>query len=109
MGDRAKVSWPGHATLRKPSIASESMAGLCLRGGLLIRRRGRRARPAFGHELVELGLVLGEAQALEEGAELLLLFLQAAEGLGLVFIEGAVAGRRGRAVGRIRRPRTSNC
>src|SRR5690348_11072344 len=64
-------------------------------------RRSRRALAQFGHELVELGLVLGEAQAVEEGAELLLLFLQPAQRLGAVFVERAVAAggsRRRRAL-----------
>jgi hypothetical protein len=45
----------------------------------------------FGHELIELGLVLGKAQPLEELAELALLFFEALEGLGAVFVEGVIA------------------
>src|ERR1700722_5510333 len=67
------------------------------RRGLLRRRRGWRSRgtAAIGHELVELGLVLGEAQAFEEAREVLLLLFQAAQGLGAVFVKRVVAaGRR---------------
>jgi len=61
----------------------------------------RRLRPAppFGHELVELGLVLGEAQPVQESAELFLLFLQPAEGFRAVLVKRAIAA------GRRRRPR----
>ena len=52
---------------------------------------------AFVHEAVELGLVLGTAEPLQEGLERLLLFLQPTQGLGLVVVEGAVAGRLARA------------
>src|SRR4029077_929123 len=55
-----------------------------------------RAGAAIGHELVELGAVLGEAQALEEFDELALLLFEPAQGLYAVFVEGAVAA--GRAV-----------
>src|SRR5262249_53194960 len=55
-----------------------------------------RARAALGHELVELGAVLGKAQALEELDELALLLLEAAQRLFAVFVESAVAA--GRAV-----------
>src|SRR3954454_20889125 len=60
-------------------------------------RRGRRFRgvrtAAVGHGMVELGLVLGEAQALEELEELLLLLFEPAQGLGTIFVERAVAAR----------------
>jgi hypothetical protein len=43
-----------------------------------LRLGGRRSALAtVGHELVELGLVLGEAQPVEEVAELLLLLFEA--------------------------------
>jgi hypothetical protein len=48
--------------------------------GPLVRPRGCRSRGARGraiiHELVELGLVLGIAQALQEGFEGVLLLLE---------------------------------
>src|SRR3954452_20913892 len=65
------------------------------------RRLGRGAA-AFGaaaalvEELVELGLVAGEAEPVEEVAELLLLLLEAAKRLHPVLVEGAVAGAAGR-------------
>src|SRR5580692_10857065 len=59
-----------------------------------LRRRGRlRAVAPVGHELVELGLVLGHTQALEEFAKLALLVLETAQRLGAVVVEGAVAAR----------------
>jgi len=62
---------------------------------LALRRRLIRCRAgaAFVHELVELRLVTGKAQALEEGREFLLLLLQPPQRLGAVFVEGVVAGR----------------
>src|SRR6478672_4067608 len=48
------------------------------------------------HELVELFLVLGVAQAIEEILEFGLLLLEAPQGFDAVFVEGAVAAR-GRA------------
>ena len=44
----------------------------------------------LGHELVELFLVLGVAQAIEEIPEFDLLFFKTLKGLGAVFVEGAV-------------------
>src|SRR5258708_5990760 len=65
-----------------------------LRLGLTIRgRRRRRAGPMLRHELVELFLVLGVAQAIEEIPDLGLLFLEAPQGFHAVFVEGAVAAR----------------
>src|SRR6266404_1098708 len=46
---------------------------------------------AIGHELVELGLVLGEAQFVQEALELALLLFEAAQSLLAVFVEGGVA------------------
>src|SRR5215218_1613309 len=45
------------------------------------------------HELVELFLVLGVTQAVEEIPELDLLFLETLQGFGAVLVEGAVAAR----------------
>src|SRR6478735_5737015 len=58
----------------------------------LVVRRGR-ARLVLRHELVELFLVLGVTQAVEEVAEFDLLFLEAPQRFGAVFVEGAVAAR----------------
>src|SRR5579863_10297171 len=46
------------------------------------------------HELVELFLVLGVTQAIEEILEFGLLFLKPSQRLHAVFVEGAVAARR---------------
>src|ERR1700742_3127056 len=51
----------------------------------------RRVLPALGHELVELGLVLGEAQAVEEGGEIALFLFQAAQRVLAVLVERPVA------------------
>src|SRR5947207_15883579 len=57
------------------------------------RRRIARAIAAVGHELVELGLVLGKTQALQKGVELALLVFQPAQRVFSVFIERTVAAR----------------
>ncbi len=54
------VSWPSTAQPRRSAQAGRS------RGRMLIHRRRRRAAAAFRHELVELGLVLGKPQTLQE-------------------------------------------
>jgi len=46
---------------------------------------------ALGHELVELGSVFSESQALQEFLELALLFFEPAQGIGAIVIECAVA------------------
>src|SRR5664279_3507592 len=62
----------------------------------VLRRRGLGPVAAFGHERIELGLVLGEAQAIEKFAELALLFLETLERVAAVFVEGVItAGGRG--------------
>src|SRR6202163_4308902 len=58
----------------------------------LIVRRGRTLL-VLRHELVELFLVLGVAQAIEEIPEFGLLFLKPPQGFDAVFVEGAVAAR----------------
>src|ERR1700730_19207675 len=58
----------------------------------LVARR-RRARAVLRHELVELFLVLGVTQAIEEFLELGLLFLKPPQGLHAVLVEGAVPAR----------------
>ena len=54
-------------------------------------RRDRWSTPALGHELVELGLVLGEPQALQERAKFKLLLFQLLQCVHSVFVEGVVA------------------
>src|SRR5215475_10060123 len=71
-----------------PGSGKDQTSGLRL--GL---RAAFGAAAAVGHELVELGLVLGLAQALEELAELALLLFEPLQGLGTVFVEGVVAAR----------------
>src|SRR6185312_1669219 len=57
-----------------------------------LRRGRRRVRTAaLGQELIELGLVLGKAQAVEEAAELALFLFEPAQGIGAVLVEGAIA------------------
>src|SRR5207248_8273966 len=55
---------------------------------------GVRAGAMLRHEEIELFLVLGMTQPIEEFAKLLLLFLEPPQRLHAVFIEGAVAARR---------------
>src|SRR5206468_7912548 len=59
--------------------------------GLLVGGRWRRPLPVLGHELVELLLVLGVAQPIQEFAELGLLVLKPPQGFHAVLVEGAVA------------------
>src|SRR5581483_3635499 len=77
-----------------PAVAS-LVAVLPLRsfaGTAPMLRRGGGA-PTLGHELVELGLVLGVAQPLEEGLKLLGLLLEPPQRLLAILVEGAIAGR----------------
>src|SRR5713226_504062 len=68
-----------------------------MRGGVLPLRLGlwpfRRALAALGHELVELGPVLGKAQALEKRDEVALLLFEPPQGFLAIFVERAVAAR----------------
>src|ERR1044072_3991826 len=75
------------------------MAGL--RGRSALRRRSLRclAVAALGHELIELLLVLGKAQPVEEIAKLALLFFEAVQRRGAILVERMVAARTGRAPG----------
>ena len=57
------------------------------------RSRASDRLPALGHELIELGLVAGFAQTLEEGLELVSLLLKTPQGLLAIGVEGSVAGR----------------
>jgi len=63
-------------------------------GGLRLRSGIAGAAGTVGHELVELSLVLCLAQPVEKRLELALLFFQAAQGLGAVFIKCSIAARR---------------
>src|SRR5882724_8089367 len=55
--------------------------------------RGPRLATALGHELVELDLVLGVPQAIEECFELALLLFEPTEGFVAVLVKGTVAAR----------------
>src|SRR5690242_18775857 len=61
--------------------------------GLGLRRRTAWTIAPLGHELVELGLVLGHAQAGEEIAELALFLLESAQRVRAVLVEGTIAAR----------------
>src|SRR5919198_476787 len=50
-----------------------------------------RAATALGHELVEFGLVLGVAQAVEKFLEFALLLFQAPQGLSPILVKGPFA------------------
>src|SRR5215469_8900279 len=63
-------------------------------GGLRLRSGIAGAAGTVGHELVELSLVLCLAQPVEKRLELALLFFQAAQGLGAVFVKCSIAARR---------------
>jgi hypothetical protein len=73
-------------------------AAACLttaaRSGLRLTILGRVGTlPVLCHELVELFLVPGMAQAIEEFPEFGLLFLEAPQGFHAVLVEGAVTAR----------------
>src|SRR5260370_6796114 len=85
----------GAAAQRKSPVSGET--------GLLSQRqnsvlRGRRCVrwpvAPVGHELIELGLVLGHPQAVEEIAELALFLLEPAQRFAAVVVEGTVAAGR---------------
>src|SRR4051812_42090872 len=58
---------------------------------LIVRRR--RTLPMLRHELVELFLVLGVTQAVEEVPEFGLLLLEPPQGFHAIVVKGAVAAR----------------
>src|SRR5579863_693959 len=79
--------------IEAPKLGDTSVAR---RLGLRIRLIGAAA---LGHELIELGAVLGETQPRQEILELPLLLLETLQCLRAVFVEGAVAaGRRAEPV-----------
>src|ERR1700759_3702460 len=63
---------------------------------MVVRRRRCRTGAMLRHERIELFLVLGVAQAIEEILELDLLLLKPPQRIRAVFVEGAIAAR-GRA------------
>src|SRR5690242_8666450 len=68
-----------------PGSGNRRQSGLGLWLGTL------RTTAPLGHELVELRLVLGMAQALEEFPEFALLLFEPVQGLRAILVEGAVA------------------
>src|SRR5262249_39719350 len=59
--------------------------------------RGRPAAAPLSHELVDLGLVLGVPQPLQEALELVDLLLEPPQGCLPIFVEGTITGRLERA------------
>src|SRR3979490_2665601 len=81
----------GRVAVRCGGTAPEA---LTFRSGLRLAVGGRgRTLLVLRHELVELFLVLGVAQAIEEIPEFGLLFLETLQRFDAVFVEGAVAAR----------------
>src|SRR5690242_14034413 len=77
-----------------PEARCRAMRERVAASALRLRRGAVFARAAvahLGHELVELGLVLGLAQPVEKLAELALLLFEPAQCLIAVFVKGAVA------------------
>src|SRR6185295_7262091 len=89
MGGRIAVRHHGGITPEAECLSRGRTSAL-LR---LVVRRGRTLL-VLRHELVELFLVLGVTQALEEILELDLLFFETLQGFGSVLVEGSVAARR---------------
>ena len=66
--------------------------GRTVASGLGLRLRAfRRPAAALGHELIELGLVLGMPQAVEECLEFALFFFEPAQCFVAVLVKGAIA------------------
>jgi len=61
-----------------------------LRLGLRLRSVTRAIAP-LGHELVELGSVLGKAQPLQKLLKLALFFLESSQRVDAIFVESAIA------------------
>src|SRR5712675_2182524 len=59
-----------------------------------LRLRAVGGSAVLRHELVEFRLVFGVTQAVEERHEFALLFFETAQGVGAIFVKGAVAAGR---------------
>src|SRR5215469_9100412 len=79
------------AISRDTRMALKQQRHFGLRLRLRLRSLATGSIAALGHELVELGSVFGETQALQEFLELALLFFEPAQRVGAIFIECAVA------------------
>src|SRR5690348_1186353 len=61
--------------------------------GMVVGRRGRRTGAMLRHERIELFLVLGVTQAIEEILELDLLLFEPSQRIGAILVKGAIAAR----------------
>src|SRR5690348_1660146 len=59
-----------------------------------LRLRAVGGSAVLRHELVEFRLIFGVTQAVEERHEFALLFFETAQGVGAIFVKGAVAAGR---------------
>jgi len=71
--------------------ASANQPRRWLRLGLRLRSVVTGAIAPLGHELIELGPVLGKAQPLQKLLKLALFFLKSAQRVGPIFVERAIA------------------
>ena len=84
------AEWAARAEL--PKLAKPQLRGSA--GGVSACESGPKGRsPPLGHELIELGAVLGEAQPLEEFLELALLVFEPLQRLCAIVVEGVIAAR----------------
>src|SRR4029453_7543810 len=74
-----------------PDTKAALSGGLWRNSGLGLACVGSLSVSTLGHELVELGPILRQSKTFKELAELALLFLKPAEGVGAVVIERTVA------------------
>src|SRR5207247_2027677 len=79
---------------RDPGNGSDH-SGKNRRSALGLRLGAGAPAAALGHELIELGLILGVTQALQKFLELALLLLEPAQGLAAIFVDRPVPARPG--------------
>src|SRR5579863_8382165 len=82
---------PSHRSARWTALPDFAVMELPLALRRRLRRFAAGAVAAFVHELVELGAILGKAQALQELLEFALFIFEPAQGFGAVIVEGAIA------------------